>query len=188
MPDYRNVSLKKYCSDLAARLPAPGGGSASALSSCLGASLISMVINFTLGKPKYAKYEKELKPLLKGSEGLRRKLLDLTQRDVTAYQGRDKAASLQVPLSVCRLSYEAIRLCPPLITKGNTYLLSDVAVAAVLLEAGFAAGRFNVEINLKDPVHRAKAAGIRKQLSRWARTVNATRKRTEEKVGQIIGR
>ncbi|MBI5145023.1 MAG: cyclodeaminase/cyclohydrolase family protein, partial [Candidatus Omnitrophica bacterium] len=58
---YREATLKKYSDDLAAKLPAPGGGSAAALAAAMGVSLISMVVNFTLGKPKYAQYERELK-------------------------------------------------------------------------------------------------------------------------------
>ena len=68
---YRDSTLKQYLEDLAAKKPAPGGGSAAALTAAMGASLISMVINFTLGKPKYAKYESELKGILEKSEKLR---------------------------------------------------------------------------------------------------------------------
>ena len=50
---------------------------------------------------------------------------------------------------VCRLCFEGIRLCPPLVTKGNVNLISDVAVAAILLEAAFSSAYYNVEINLK---------------------------------------
>lgn len=46
---YKTQSLEKYLNDLSAKLSAPGGGSAAALNAALGASLISMVINFTLG-------------------------------------------------------------------------------------------------------------------------------------------
>jgi len=65
---YKDQSLNKYLEDLSAKLPAPGGGSAAALNAALGASLICMVVNFTLGKPKYAKYENELKDILERSE------------------------------------------------------------------------------------------------------------------------
>ncbi|TBR15974.1 hypothetical protein EPO66_05245, partial [bacterium] len=46
---YINKSIKKYLEDLSAKKPVPGGGSASALTAALGSSLISMVVNFTLG-------------------------------------------------------------------------------------------------------------------------------------------
>jgi formiminotetrahydrofolate cyclodeaminase len=82
---YKEQTLKKYLDDLAAKLPAPGGGSAAALAAALGASLISMVVNFTLGKPKYAEYEKGLKQILSKSERLREEFLNLVDLDVTAY-------------------------------------------------------------------------------------------------------
>ena len=110
--NYRDESLKKYLDDLAAKLPAPGGGSAAALNAALGAALISMVINFTVGKPKYARYKRELKAMLKRCEELRKKFIDLVDLDVAAYKsGRIKDA-LDVPFMLCRLCFEAIKLCP----------------------------------------------------------------------------
>ena len=57
---YIEDSLKKYIDDLSAKLPAPGGGSAAALTGALGVSLILMVLNYTVGKEKYKKFEEEL--------------------------------------------------------------------------------------------------------------------------------
>ena len=68
---YKNQSLTKYLNDLAARLPAPGGGSAAALNAALAVSLVSMVVNFTLGKPKYFAFELSLKKTLAKSEKLK---------------------------------------------------------------------------------------------------------------------
>ena len=79
--EYKNQNLTKYLDDLSARLPAPGGGSAAALNAAMGASLISMVVNFTLGKPKYAAFEEELKDILAKSEKLRKDFLDLVDLD-----------------------------------------------------------------------------------------------------------
>lgn len=66
---YKEQTLKQYLDDLAAKLPAPGGGSAAALNAAIGTALISMVVNFTLGKPRYAKYEQELKRYWKNQKG-----------------------------------------------------------------------------------------------------------------------
>ncbi len=146
---YKNSTLKKYLDDLAAKLPAPGGGSAAAMNAAMGAALISMVVNFTLNKPKYAAFEKELKEILEKSEGLRKKFLDLVDLDVRAYKSKNLRDALNIPFMLARLVFEAIKLCPPLVTKGNRNLISDVAVAAILLESAFASAYFNVEINLK---------------------------------------
>ena len=86
---YKESTLTKYLDDLAAKLSAPGGGSAAALTAAMGASLISMVVNFTLGKPKYAQYENELKATLEGSERLREEFLNLVDLDVNAYKSKN---------------------------------------------------------------------------------------------------
>jgi methenyltetrahydrofolate cyclohydrolase len=183
---YCDKSLREYLNDLSAKLPAPGGGSAAALNAALGTSLISMVVNFSLGKPKYAEYKNELRDILAKSENLRREFLKLVDLDVTAYQSKDTKSALDVPFSVCKLCCEAINLCQPLIKKSNINLISDVAVAAILLESAFASACFNVEINLKSLDCESLAKTIRKELARKAKIVKKIRQLMEEKVGKVI--
>jgi formiminotetrahydrofolate cyclodeaminase len=180
-------NLKKYFDDLAARIPAPGGGSAAAACAGLGASLVSMVINFTIGKPKYAKYEKQLARILDSSEKLRLEFLHLVDLDVTAYESKDPRKAMDVPLMVSRLCYEGIKLCLPLAKKGNVNLITDVAVAAVLFESAYASSCHNVLINLKyldDPKFAEK---VKKELSKKSKTMKRIRSVTEAYVGKIIG-
>ncbi|MFH0738486.1 MAG: cyclodeaminase/cyclohydrolase family protein [Candidatus Omnitrophota bacterium] len=186
MSDYRKDSLEKYVQDLSARLPAPGGGSAAALVATLGASLVSMVVNFTLGKPRYVKYENELKEILSKSESLKVKLLELVDLDVDAYKSKNLRDSLNIPLVVARLSFEGIKLCPALVKKGNVNLISDVAVAAQLLESGFSAACVNIEINLKSLGDKKLTAVMRKELKAKDKTLKKIRLQTEERVGKII--
>ena len=183
---YKEACLKKYLDDLAARLPAPGGGSAAAFNAALGAALISMVVNFTLGKPKYAQYEFELKETLGKSEKLREEFLALVDLDVVAYQSKDLNQALDVPLRIARLCVEAAKLCPPLIRKGNVNLISDVAVAAILLESAFTSACFNVEINLKYLGDKKLSQALKKELTSKAKVIKRIRLQTEEKVGAII--
>lgn len=168
---YRD-NLKKYLDDLAANLPAPGGGSAAALTAATGVALISMVANFTVGKEKYKSVKEEMKRVLTSVEELRDKLTGLVDEDVAAYKkissayklpkesAEDKRkrktaiqqglkGALAPPLKICRLSYEAIKLCPAVAEKGNLNLISDVGVAIELLQAAFQAALLNVGINLK---------------------------------------
>ena len=183
---YKDESLKKYLDDLAAKLPAPGGGSAAALTAALGVSLLSMVVNFTLGKLKYAQYENDLKAVLLKTENLREEFLNLVDLDVQAYKSRNLRNALDVPFMLARLCFEGIKLCPPLIKKGNINLISDVAVAVVLLESAFTAAYFNVEINLKSIADRKLTQKIRKELTAKARMIKKIRSETEAKVGKII--
>ncbi|MCK9594469.1 MAG: cyclodeaminase/cyclohydrolase family protein [Candidatus Omnitrophica bacterium] len=178
--------LKKYLDDLAGKLPAPGGGSAAAMSAALGSALISMVLNFTVGKPKYAEYESQLKKCLDKSEKLRLEFLHLVDLDVTAYSSKDLRKSMDVPLMVCRLCFEAIDICPLILGKSNQNLISDVAVAAVLLESAFFSAYVNVDINLKYLNDPELAKGIRKELDEKGKVVRKIRQQMEVKVGKII--
>ena len=74
---YREQSINKYLEDLASRLPAPGGGSSAALSGAMAAALLSMVLNFTIGNPKYKEFEKEAENILDACESHRKKFMDL---------------------------------------------------------------------------------------------------------------
>lgn len=186
MADYQNQSLRKYAADLAAKVAAPGGGSASALTACLGVSLVSMVIQYTLGKPAYAKYDDDLKKMLRVSEKLREEFMSLVDLDVEAYQSRNMRDALNIPFVICRLSFEGIKLCRPLVTRGNKNLISDVAVAAVLLEAAFTSSSYNVAINLKTLGDHKLTVAMNKELKQKVRVVSAIRHKTEADVGKII--
>lgn len=183
---YRNSSLKRYLDDLAAKLPAPGGGSAAALTAGLGAALIGMVVNFTLGKPKYARFQADLAKTLASSERIRKRLLELADLDVAAFKSKDINKSLSVPFEVAKLCYEAMRLCPPLVKKGNMNLVSDVAVAAIMLEAGFSGALFNVEINLKYLKNKMLAKRITGELNKKRRFLKRTRQNLEERCDELI--
>ncbi|MDD5409786.1 MAG: cyclodeaminase/cyclohydrolase family protein [Candidatus Omnitrophica bacterium] len=186
--EYKNQAIVKYLDDLSAKLSAPGGGSASALNAAMGASLISMAVNFTLGKPEYTVFEPELKQILAKSEKLRDDFLGLVDLDVVAYQSKDMRKALDVPLMLARLCCEAAKLCPPLIKKGNPNLITDVAIAAIFFESAFVSACFNVEINLKGLDQKKLARGIRKELGQKVKIIQAIRKNTEAGVGKVIRR
>lgn len=48
-------TFKKYLNDLSTRKPSPGGGSAAALSACIGISLIEKAINYSIKDKKLFK-------------------------------------------------------------------------------------------------------------------------------------
>lgn len=183
---YKQFSIKKYLDELAAKSAVPGGGSAAALSAAMGAALISMVVNFTLGKPKFEKHSLELKKILNSSEKLRFQCLSLVDLDAVAYKSKNVRDAMGVPFMLCRLCFEGIKLCPPLLTKSNPNLISDVAVAAVLLESAFVSAYFNVEINLRLLPDDKFAVGVRKELDDKTKVIKRIRLQMEERVGKII--
>ena len=163
--------VSQFLTELASSAPAPGGGSVAALSGALGAALVSMVCNLTVGKKKYADVEKEITALLENSERLRHKLADLLQADVQAYTAvsqamkmpratdEEKAArakvmqqalkkATEVPLQVAEACVEVIALCQPAAEKGNKNAVSDAGVAILMAEAGLRSAALNILINL----------------------------------------
>ncbi len=177
---YKNKSIKRYLDDLAAKKPAPGGGSVSALVAATGVALLSMVGNFTVGKEKYKGYEKEIKKILKLTEKILKNLLELVDLDVVSYKkvaiNKKKSHILyqkslkqatNVPLKITQLSLQALKLCPILEKKGNKYLVSDVHVADALLHSAIKSAVINVRINLPYIKDKKFVSGISRQLKSW---------------------
>ena len=157
---FKNQTLQKYLDQLASREPVPGGGSAAAVTSALGAGLISMVVHYSLGKGKSQAVEKRMRSILKSSEAIRKRLLELSEIDSQAYLNlmkswkkggaaarQAKSKARQAPQEICRLSTQAVALAPFLVLHGNPHLLSDVQVAIELLLAGFSSAAVMVKIN-----------------------------------------
>ncbi len=183
---YKDVAVKEYLDQLAARLSVPGGGSAAAFCAAMAAALASMVINFTLGNPKYAKNEIILQEALSKTEYLRKEFLRLVDLDAVAYKSKNVRDAVNVPFMVARLCFEGIKICPLLIKHGNLKLVSDVAVAAVLFEAGFVSSCFNIEINLSSLDDKKFSRVVNAEMKKKSRVVRKIRAQTEERVGKII--
>ena len=160
MSKFKDHSLAAYLKVLSQRTPVPGGGSASALTAALGAALISMVANYSLGKGVSPSVQTKIKGVLKQNEKIRLRLLQLVDLDAQAYlkvvqtrkasSAKRKAAlrgAQDVPREVGRLCYAAVGLTPVLVAQGNKYLVSDVEVALELLWAGYRSAMINVKIN-----------------------------------------
>lgn len=168
---YVRGTLESYLDRLASAEPEPGGGSVAALVGALGAALVTMVTNLTLGKEKYAEVQDDMVAIQAESEKLRRRLEELVTLDALAY-GRvatamklpreDEAqkearrrvlqAALQgaaeVPLEVAEAALEVARLCLPAAEKGNVNGVSDAGVAVLLADAAARSAALNVKINL----------------------------------------
>jgi formiminotetrahydrofolate cyclodeaminase len=161
----------QFMDELASSAPAPGGGSVAALAGAMGAALVSMVCNLTVGKKKYADVEEEIKAILGQSESLRQELMSLLEEDVAAYTRVSEAMKMprdteeqkaareealekalkeatKVPLRVAEACVKVMELCRPVAEKGNINAVSDAGVAVVMAEAGLRSAALNVLINL----------------------------------------
>ena len=178
-------TVTDFLDALASNAPAPGGGSVAALSGALGAALLSMVCNLTLGKKKYAAVQDEIAALVDKTEALRHRLTGLLEADVQVYTGVSAAykmprktpeakaarsaaiqealkAAAQVPLQVAEACVEVLDLCTQTAEQGNLNAVSDAGVAALMAEAGLRSAALNVIINvnaIKDEAFSAKLQG-----------------------------
>ncbi len=168
-----NLPVACFIENVAAKSPAPGGGSVAALSGALGAGLGAMVCRLTIGKKKYKDVEDELRAAEEQLAPLVERLRDLVDEDTFAFndvmaafelpqdteeqkaarQAAVEAATLAaaaVPWKVMQAADEALAALVVVAEKGNLNSVSDAGVAALSLSTCFHGARMNVEINLKD--------------------------------------
>jgi formiminotetrahydrofolate cyclodeaminase len=137
----------------------------------MGAALVSMVCNLTIGKEKFADVEGQLKNTLVRSETLRAELTQLIADDAEAYntvmaafrlpkatneekasrgeaiQAATKKATL-TPLATARACAAVIELGRLVAEIGNPSAISDVGAGVACAQAGLKAAILNVLINL----------------------------------------
>lgn len=175
-----NETIQDFLDGLASSAPTPGGGGAAAISGAMGAALVSMVCNLTIGKKKYVAVEAELRELLAKSEALRTTLTGMIADDVEAFDAvmgayglpkatdAEKAARAEqiqaalkvatdVPLACCRTCREVIDLAHVVAEKGNLNVVSDAGVAVLSAYAGLRSAALNVYVNAKGLDDRAFA-------------------------------
>lgn len=185
-------TLDGFLEALASAAPAPGGGAAAAVQVALGAALVSMVTNLTIGKPRYAEHEPVMLTARAEADRLRGEALALADADAVAFTAvtdayrlpketaEEKAArsaaiqralvgAADVPLRTAAAAAEVVGLCQRILDGANVNVLSDVAVAAASARAALDSAAINVRVNLasmSDAATRdATAAELDKYLS-----------------------
>lgn len=182
-------TITSFLDALASNAPAPGGGAAAALMGANGAALVSMVCNLTLGKPKYAAVEDDMRALLTRSEALRARLTKMMEDDQAVFntlmgayglpkqsdeektkrkeaiQAALKSAT-EVPLACAHACAGVVTLAREAAEKGNLQVISDAGVAAAASEAGLKSAALNVFINVPSIEDKTFAESARKEIER----------------------
>jgi methenyltetrahydrofolate cyclohydrolase len=172
MAEIKDLGVEPFLEALASSSATPGGGSAAAIIGAMGAALVSMVCNLTIGKKKYADVEDEMKQVLAKAESLRRRLTSMIEDDVQAFDKvmaaygmpketdadkakRDSAiqAALKqatdVPLRCCHAAREVIEIAGIASDKGNLNVISDAGVAVLAGYAALRSAALNVFTNAR---------------------------------------
>jgi formiminotetrahydrofolate cyclodeaminase len=207
---YIDQPIRYFMDKLASKSPEPGGGSVAALTGALGAALVSMVGNLTLGKEKYKDVQSQIEQLLNESEKLRVEMQELIQKDTEAYGAlsavykmpkntdEEKSArtakmqdalkiACQVPFEIGLKSLEVAKLAQRAADIGNVGAVSDAGVAVLLSQACAQSAALNVKINvnsIKDESYNkdtwSRMQDVLKQVAALEKTVMET---TYKKMG-----
>ena len=188
MTQIKDTAIEPFLDQLASSAATPGGGSAAAIIGAMGAALVSMVCNLTIGKKKYAEVEGEMQDVLAKTEALRTRLTGMIQDDVKAFDAvmgaygmpketdADKAARDQaiqaalklatdVPLACARAAREVIDLAAIASDKGNLNVISDAGVGVLAGYAALRSAALNVLTNARMITDKTFAEAKLKELN-----------------------
>lgn len=169
---YHDYTLNQYLHELASGDATPGGGSAAALIGALGAALVSMVGNLTIGRKKYAAVSEQMQEMVQAAGKLQEQLLVLVSEDtdvfntvMAAYRlpkqtepeqhAREAAinealrTACSVPLRAADAAIAVLELAKLAAEQGNINAVSDAAVGSIAAYAALQSALLNVRINLK---------------------------------------
>jgi formiminotetrahydrofolate cyclodeaminase len=165
----RDDTIAVFLEQLAARIPAPGGGATAALHAAQAAALLAMVARYSDGP----KYDAELmNRVVTESDALREDALALAEADEEAFgavaeayrlprtteqetSARSAAISSALagaarpPADVVRTALLLVSLAEDLLPAGNRNVITDVATAAEAARAAAVTARLIIEVNLK---------------------------------------
>jgi formiminotetrahydrofolate cyclodeaminase len=204
----KDNGIELFLDDLASRQPTLSGGSAAAVIGAIGAALVSMVCNLTIGKTQYHEFEEELESVLTKAEELRRDLTKMIVEDVQAFDAvmraygmprltkdetATRAQAIQtaqtatlVPMRCCRACREVITFGTVVAEKGNRNVVSDAGVAVVAGYAALRSAALNVFSNARAIMDRTFAeeqlAELEQLLSEAATATEASYQVVKEKL------
>lgn len=183
----RDETIGDWLAEVASESPTPGGGATAAMNLAMGAALVSMVCNLTIGKPKYAEHEPLMIDVRDRANILRTEAVGLADADADAFDAviaayrlpkdtddargaRHEAiqdaliGAVEVPMLVAELSGEVIDLARQILPSANVNLLSDVAVAVSSARAALESAALNVDINIASMTDAAAQETLRAQI------------------------
>ena len=171
--------------------PTPGGGSASALAAATGSSLLVMVASLPKTRHGSDEDRQALAGAIPSLKARAQQLADAIDEDAAAYDRVVAAyklpkttadeqaarnttianafrAATAVPLTVMKLSADALEFARIVAAHGYHAAASDVGVAVALLRAALHGAGLNVDVNLRGKDD-AYATAVRAEAERYAR-------------------
>jgi len=183
------LSVRELLAAFASADPTPGGGSASALASAIGTSLLMMVAALPKTRSGSEEDRAALAAVSAALIGIQQQLIEAIDADSAAYDGvvaayrypkstpeeqaarktavqRAMRSATDVPLGVMRLSVVALRHAQVVALHGHRQAASDVGVALGLLAAGGRGAQLNVEINIPSLTDGSYVEAVKAEVER----------------------
>ncbi len=169
--DIAALTIDEFLSRLSSSDPTPGGGALAGLSGAMAAAMLAMVCNLTLGRPRYADVEEDIRAILAETERSQRELLALSNADADAYGAvrdayrlpqtndderaarsaaitRSMERATEVPVQTAEAARGVLGLAARAGEIANHLMLGDVAVAAHLALGATRAAADQARLNL----------------------------------------
>ncbi|WP_433205958.1 cyclodeaminase/cyclohydrolase family protein [Nocardia sp. CA-107356] len=169
-PSFAEATLAQYLTDLAAKMPAPGGGAVAALHAAQGAALVAMVARYTT-RTKDAEHQPVVDRIIEAADAARERALALADADAAAFTAVGNAYKLpkqtpeqsaartdaitaalieaaRVPAAVVDEADEVLSLAAELLPIGNPNVVTDIGAAADAARAAATSSQLNIEINV----------------------------------------
>jgi methenyltetrahydrofolate cyclohydrolase len=165
----RDQTIGAFLDQLAARVPAPGGGATAALHAAQSAALLAMVARYS----DSSRYDAALMGrIIADADELRGEALMLAEADADAFRavsdayrrpresaGEQAARSAAIaealagaarpPAGVIRVALTLTGIAQELLSAGNPNMITDVAAAAEAARAAAVTARAFIEVNLR---------------------------------------
>ncbi|MBY0313517.1 MAG: cyclodeaminase/cyclohydrolase family protein [Phycisphaerales bacterium] len=203
MKPLREMSVGTFLEEVGSKTPAPGGGAVASITGALAAALGRMVVAYSVGKKSLAEHQPALEragQLLARTSDM---LLELAREDALAYEHMNALmklpenderrvrewtsaveAAVTAPRAVAGACADLLRLLESLAPITNRHLRSDLAIAAVLADAGARSGWWNVRVNLELIPEEARRLAIRNEMRQLLSEADARRARIEGECGE----
>ena len=197
----RDQTISAFLEQLAARVPAPGGGATAALHAAQSAALLAMVARYSSG----AKYDAELMShIIAETDELRSDALKLAEADETAFAAVAKAYGLprqtseqqeerseaiaaaqaeaaRPPADVVRLALLLVSFAEELLPAGNQNVITDVGAAAEAARAAAVTAQLIIEVNLRGNA----APGVQDEVEAMAAVTDEVTTRADRVIAAV---
>ncbi|HEY3116993.1 MAG TPA: cyclodeaminase/cyclohydrolase family protein [Chloroflexota bacterium] len=206
-----SLSINDFLDRLASDDPTPGGGALAALAGAQAGAMLAMVCQLTVGRPRFAAVEDQVRGLLDQLAGCRRELLALADADADVYgevaaayrlpRGTDaekatRTAAIQaalvgateVPLQTMEAAARVLRLAVQTAEAGNPTLLPDVSVGVHIALAGLRGAQEQARYNVASLTDAARASTFDRRMRAAADQAEANAERALHVVSERLNR